>query len=84
MSNDARNQSVFDIVGADFFVRLVDAFYDGVQNDQVLIPLYPEGEDTVGARHRLALCSSFNIGAGPIRTWRSVGIHGYACGMRLM
>ena len=55
MSNDARSQSIFDIVGADFFVRLVDAFYDGVQNDQVLIPLYPEGEDTVGARHRLAL-----------------------------
>ncbi len=55
MSNDAPNQSVFDIVGSDFFVRLVDVFYDGVQNDQVLIPLYPEGEDTVGARHRLAL-----------------------------
>lgn len=41
--------------GEKFFIDLVDHFYDGVQNDQVLIPLYPEGSDTVGARHRLAL-----------------------------
>ena len=47
---------LYDVVGGEkFFIDLVDRFYDGVENDQVLIPLYPEGSDTVGARHRLAL-----------------------------
>lgn len=47
---------LFDSVGGEkFFVDLVDRFYDGVENDQVLLPLYPEGSDTVGARRRLAL-----------------------------
>jgi hemoglobin len=47
---------LFDVVGGEkFFVDLVDRFYDGVENDHVLFPLYPEGNDTVGARHRLAL-----------------------------
>jgi hemoglobin len=47
---------LFDVVGGEkFFIDLVDRFYDGVEQDQVLIPLYPEGSDTVGARHRLAL-----------------------------
>ena len=39
--------------GADFFVRLVDRFYDGVADDPVLRPMYPE-QDLTGARHRLA------------------------------
>ena len=38
-----------------FFEELVDAFYDGVATDQVLLPLYPERPDLVGARHRLTL-----------------------------
>jgi hemoglobin len=47
---------LFDVVGGEkFFVDLVDRFYDGVENDRVLFPLYPEGSNTVGARHRLAL-----------------------------
>jgi len=47
---------LFDTVGGKkFFVDLVDRFYDGVETDQILIPLYPEGSDTVGARHRLSL-----------------------------
>lgn len=47
---------LYDVVGGEkFFIDFVDRFYDGVENDQVLIPLYPEGSDTVGARHRLAL-----------------------------
>lgn len=47
---------LFDTVGGEqFFVDLVDRFYDGVETDQVLIPLYPEGSDTIGARHRLSL-----------------------------
>jgi len=38
-----------------FFEALVDAFYDGVATDEVLLPLYPEQPDLTGARHRLTL-----------------------------
>jgi hemoglobin len=38
-----------------FFERLVDAFYEGVATDDVLLPLYPEQPDLTGARHRLTL-----------------------------
>lgn len=55
MSNDPVGQSVYDIVGPRFFVDLVDAFYDGVETDPILIPLYPEGTKTSGARRRFAL-----------------------------
>lgn len=47
---------LFDTVGGEkFFVDLVDRFYDGVETDQVLLPLYPEGSATIGARRRLSL-----------------------------
>lgn len=49
------DRSVFEIVGAQYFDALVDAFYDGVESDEVLIRLYPEGSDTIGARRRLAM-----------------------------
>ena len=55
MSEQSGERSVYDIVGKKFFVDLVDAFYDGVETDPVLIPLYPEGTKTSGARHRFAL-----------------------------
>ena len=38
-----------------FFGRVVDRFYDGVEADPVLLPLYPEGSETTGARRRLAM-----------------------------
>ena len=41
--------------GMPFFEALVDAFYDGVATDEVLLPLYPEQPDLTGARHRLTL-----------------------------
>ena len=41
--------------GMSFFERLVDAFYEGVATDEVLLPLYPEQPDLSGARHRLTL-----------------------------
>ncbi|MEM9038530.1 MAG: globin [Actinomycetota bacterium] len=41
--------------GAPFFERLVDAFYDGVATDDVLLPMYPEQPDLTGARERLTL-----------------------------
>ena len=48
--------SVFDKVGGmDFFVELVDKFYDYVATMEDLIALYPEGRDLTGAKHRLSL-----------------------------
>ena len=48
--------SLFEQVGGQpFFDRLVDRFYDGVEADDVLLPLYPDHADLVGARRRLAL-----------------------------
>lgn len=38
-----------------FFEALVDRFYEGVEDDPVLLRLYPEPEDLIGARRRLAL-----------------------------
>jgi hemoglobin len=40
--------------GMPFFEALVDAFYEGVVTDAVLLPLYPL-DDIDGARHRLTL-----------------------------
>ena len=40
--------------GMPYFVALVDAFYEGVVTDAVLLPLYAQ-DDLVGARHRLTL-----------------------------
>ena len=55
MSETMDNKSLYEIAGPDFFIHLVDAFYDGIETDQVLLPLYPEGSETTGARQRLAL-----------------------------
>ncbi|MFM8868436.1 MAG: globin, partial [Ilumatobacteraceae bacterium] len=46
---------MYDEVGEQFFVDLVDHFYDGVASDDVLIVLYPEQDDLSGARERLRL-----------------------------
>ena len=45
----------FRVGGMPFFERLVEAFYDGVRTDELLLPLYPEQPDLTGARHRLTL-----------------------------
>lgn len=48
--------SVYDQLGGmPYFEALVDRFYDGVEQDEVLAPLYPEAPDFTGARHRLTL-----------------------------
>jgi hemoglobin len=45
--------SVYEVVGGDgFFVELVDRFYDGVAQDPVLRPLYPD--DLTDSRAHLA------------------------------
>lgn len=46
-------QSFYDAVGgAPTFARLVERFYEGVAEDPLLRPMYPE-EDLTGAKHRL-------------------------------
>jgi hemoglobin len=40
--------------GMPFFEALIDRFYDGVERDPTLAPLYP-ADDLPGARHRLTL-----------------------------
>ena len=56
--SDARElevMSLYDAVGGmPYFVALVDAFYEGVVTDEVLLPLYAL-DDIEGARHRLTL-----------------------------
>jgi hemoglobin len=53
---DRRHQTLYEQVGGhETFVRLVDAFYDdGVANDPVLRPMYPE-EDLAAAKERLRM-----------------------------
>ena len=47
--------TVYDAAGGEeTFRRLVDRFYEGVADDPLLRPLYPE-EDLGGARERLTL-----------------------------
>ncbi len=56
MTSESTALSLFSRVGGEqFFVDLVDAFYDGVATDTVLAPLYPEYPDFTGARRRLTL-----------------------------
>lgn len=53
---DSAADSLFSRVGGmSFFERLVDAFYEDVATDEVLLPLYPEAPDLTGARGRLTL-----------------------------
>lgn len=52
---DAPVMSFYDEVGGeDTFVRLVDRFYEGVAEDPLLRPMYPE-EDLTGAKERLRM-----------------------------
>jgi hemoglobin len=44
-----------EVGGSDFFVELVNKFYEGVINDEVIISLYPDRTDLVGAKERLSL-----------------------------
>jgi len=47
--------TVYEAVGGTpFFERLVNAFYEGIETDAVLRPMYPD-DDMDGARHRLTL-----------------------------
>jgi hemoglobin len=53
VSDEGRGGSVHDAVGGrQFFVDLVDGFYDGVSTDPLLRPLYPD--DLTDSRRHLA------------------------------
>jgi hemoglobin len=55
MVPSSRPDSFYDAIGGhDTFVRLVDAFYDGVAADPVLRPMYPE-QDLGPAKVRLRM-----------------------------
>ncbi|GAB3284815.1 globin [Sinomonas notoginsengisoli] len=50
-----KTESFYDLVGGhETFVKLVDIFYEGVAEDPVLRPMYPE-EDLGPARRRLTM-----------------------------
>ena len=45
-------QSLFDAVGGEeFFVKLVDGFYGGIESDEVLRPMYVDQDLTESRRH---------------------------------
>ncbi len=53
MSDSGREVSVHDVVGSDFFADLVERFYVGVADDELLRSMYPV--DLAGAKARLAM-----------------------------
>lgn len=45
-------QSLYDAVGGEeFFVKLVDGFYQGIETDEVLRPMYVDQDLTESRRH---------------------------------
>lgn len=43
MTSDAENNTLYQRVGKEpFFVKLVDKFYEGVEQDEILRPWYPD------------------------------------------
>lgn len=44
-----------EVGGSGFFIELVNKFYEGVINDEVIISLYPDRNDLEGAKERLSL-----------------------------
>lgn len=48
------DDSIFAAVGGhETFTRLVDVFYEHVDNEPQLIAMYPDGHELTGAKHRL-------------------------------
>ena len=51
-TDDATPETVYALVGEQFFVELVERFYEAVASDAVLRPLYPS-QDLADAKARL-------------------------------
>lgn len=49
----AEQQTLYDRIGEEHILKLVDDFYEGIENDEVLRKLYPE--DLEPAKNRLKL-----------------------------
>ena len=67
----AKARTYWNIVGEANFKKLIDDFYDGVKEDEVLRPMYPE-EDLSGAKERLYLFIIMYFG-GPSTYWEKRG-----------
>lgn len=57
-------QHLYDLIGADGITRLTAAFYQRVQGDDLLRPLYPDA-DLTGAERRLRDFLIFRCGGPP-------------------
>ena len=49
----SEQQSLYDRIGEENILQLVDDFYEGIEQDELLRPLYPE--DLLQAKNRLKL-----------------------------
>ena len=59
MTSDPASSNLYQRVGKEpFFVKLVDKFYEGVERDPVLRPLYPE-DLTPGKAHLAGFLSQY-------------------------
>ncbi|MCG7253817.1 globin [Corynebacterium hadale] len=52
MTSNPQEHSLYDALGADFFQRLVEGFYNQVKEDDLIGPMYPD-QDWDGAQDRL-------------------------------
>jgi hemoglobin len=56
MADQSGAVTVYEAAGGEaFFTRLVDIFYREVEADPLLLAIYPDPTDLVGARERFAL-----------------------------
>lgn len=68
MQQKRTEKTLYEQVGGhEFFARLVNGFYDRVEGDAVLRPLYPQGEEgMLAAREHLAMFLSQYWGGPPV------------------
>ena len=53
-------QTFFDAVGGqEFFVKLVDGFYEGIEADEVLRPMYVDQDLTEAKRHLMLFLQQY-------------------------
>ena len=56
--------TIYEIIGEDGLTRLSTAFYQGVRDDALLRPMYPEG-DLQASEQRLRAFLTFRFGGPP-------------------
>ena len=71
-------QSLFDAVGGEeFFVKLVDGFYVGIESDEVLRPMYVDQDLTESRRHLTLFLQQY--WGGPSIYQAERGTQDFAC-----